>query len=175
MTTVKDKKQILDKQTLINNKVIFTPSKDTRLSISFWLSLVLTFLVIVAIIIGSISLYLLLTEEKKVNLFLQTFGSTPLKTTSGDTKLYTYYTQANDKTLKSYNGRYEVTVNNSAPIDFTIKDHNGMDITGDIKKGGPNLPTVINFNAVEEASEINLNYSTTNSAIYLNRIDIVFN
>ena len=148
-----EKKKAL-KELEVKTKNIPKPKKDTRLSISFWLSLVLTFLVIVAIIISSISLNLALNEENKKSLFLQSFSQAPLKTTSGDTKLYTYYTQANDKTLKSYSGRYEVTVNNSAPVDFTIKDHNGMDITGDINKGGPNLPTVINFNTSGETVKL---------------------
>ena len=172
MTTVKDRNQV---NKLINkkaNNIIFTAKEDIKLKWSFWISIISFIGLILTLCISIAALSIALKDEKKINLFSQAASESKLVTNTDFTTMYTYYTQANDTTLKTYSGQFEVTVSDSSTIDFMVTDQNDVNITGNISKGANNMPTFVPFNSNGDASELKIKYKTSNSSILLRRIDL---
>jgi len=175
MTTVKDRNQV---NKLINkaaNSANFTVKENIKLKWSFWLSVISFIGLLITLCIAIVALAIALKDEDKINLFSQAASESKLVTNTDFTTMYTYYTQANDLTLKTYAGQFEVTVSDSSAIEFIITDQNDANITGNISKGANNLPTIIPFNTSGNASELKIKYKTSSSSILLRRIDLNLN
>lgn len=146
--------------------------RDTKLKWSFWLSIISFIGLLITLCISIAALSIALKDEKIINLFSQAVSESKLVTNSDFNTMYTYYTQANDVTLKTYTGSFKVTVNDSSAIDFMITDQNDIDITGLVSKGANNLPTIISFDSNGNASELKIKYKTSSPNILLRRIDL---
>lgn len=157
----------------LGSEVKYTRGKERKLNNTFIISIVLMFFTLAALAIAIVALYLSIQEEKKINLFTKGVSESKLLTATSPKILFTYYTQSQDLTLQKYSGYYSVTVNNSSAINFTVTDESGRDITGKIERGGNNLPTKVYYSSKNDISEINLNYTTSNDSIVLQRIDII--
>jgi hypothetical protein len=172
MTTIKDRNQT---NKLINkaaNSSTFTVKENVKLQWSFWLSIISFIGLLITICIAIAALAIALKDENKINLFSQAVSESRLVANTEYSTMYTYYTQANDKTLQNYSGEFEVTVNDSSAIDFIVTDQNDVNITGAVSKGANNLPTIIPFKTNGKPSELKINYKTASSSISLRRIDL---
>lgn len=172
MTSVRDKNKINQLNVKTNN---FDDRSVGKLNAALGLSIINILLVLVALTVGGWALYLILNDENKVSLFMKGISESNLLATNGEyNELYSYYTQANNKTLQKYSGHYSVTVSNASNIDFIVTDENNNNITGNIVKpsGAIPLPTIINFQAQSNVSQLNLKYKTSQQDVSLLRIDI---
>lgn len=172
MTSVQDKNRMNQLSVKSNN---FDDLAVSKLNAALSLSIINILLVLIALAVGSYALYRILNDEKNISLFIKGIMPSVLLSTSGQhNELYTYYTQANDKTLQKYSGYYSVTVDNPTDIDFMVTDENDNNITGKIEKpsGSTPLPTIINFQAQNNVSQLKLKYKTSRQDINLLRINI---